>query len=444
MLWGGREHVLAWDAEAGRVRGMTPEEREQIHNQDQSGQQAWGCRGIAVGLMQNLRPTLYTGEPYEKALSVLLPQSDELIPALWAYCSSPAFNSAVRELDQNVIVANGTLVKVPFDLARWQKEADAQFPHGLPKPQTGDPTQWLFGGNPIDCEKALHVAVARLLGYRWPRQTGSSFVDCPAVARDQLEDLADADGIVCLSPINREQPGAARLRSVLAAALGRFDERALIVSANSKKMSLEEWLRDDFFEQHCDLFHQRPFVWHVWDGRKDGFHALLNYHRLDHANLKKLAYSYLGDWLRQQEEEVRAEGSGAEERLGAARALQGELAKILEGEPPYDIFVRWKPLVEQTIGWNPDLNDGVRLNIRPFMLAKDLGKKGAGILRTKPGIKWDKDRGKEPERDKDAFPWFWCQEDPGTDPAGGKAFVGNRWNSTHLTLETKSAARANR
>ena len=29
------------------------------------------------------------------------------------------------------------------------------------------------------------------------------------------------------------------------------------------------------------MFHQRPFVWHIWDGRKrDGFHALVNYHKL--------------------------------------------------------------------------------------------------------------------------------------------------------------------
>ena len=35
-----------------------------------------------------------------------------------------------------------------------------------------------------------------------------------------------------------------------------------------------------FFAHHCELFHQRPFIWHIWDGRRDGFHALVNYHRL--------------------------------------------------------------------------------------------------------------------------------------------------------------------
>ena len=69
---------------------------------------------------------------------------------------------------------------------------------------------------------------------------------------------------------------------------------------------------------------------------------------------------------------------------------------ILTGEPPYDIFVRWKPLREQAIGWHPDLNDGVRMNIRPFI--------EADILRKTPNIKWTKDRGTEPEREEGRVP----------------------------------------
>ena len=63
--------------------------------------------------------------------------------------------------------------------------------------------------------------------------------------------------------------------------------------------------------------------------------------------------------------------------------------EIAAGEPPYDIYVRWKSLREQPIGWNPDLNDGVRLNIRPFVTA--------GVLRSKVNVKWEKDRGKNPD-----------------------------------------------
>jgi len=47
-------------------------------------------------------------------------------------------------------------------------------------------------------------------------------------------------------------------------------------------------------------------------------------------------------------------------RLSAKKVLG---TKPGEGEAPYDILVRWKPLEQQPIGWYPDLNDGVRLNI---------------------------------------------------------------------------------
>jgi len=409
-------------------------------------QSAWSLRGVAVKQMRYLSACLYNGGPFDTNTAVIVPKNPEHLLPIWCFCSSPRFSEAIREVDKKVNVTNATLVKVAFDLKEWQQVAAEQYPNGLPKPHSDDPTQWLFNGHPKGSEQPLQIAAARLLGYRWPRQTGSEFPDCPALGPDGLEDLADADGIVCLPPINKEQPAATRLRDLIAAALDAdwspSRERDLLAATGAKQTNLEDWLRDTFFEQHLKLFKNRPFIWHIWDGRKDGFHALVNYHRLDHANLQKLTYSYLGDWLRQQEADAKADKPGAAERLGAARALEAELAKILEGEPPYDIFVRWKPLKEQPIGWHPDLSDGVRLNIRPFLLARDLGKKGAGILRAKPNIKWDKDRGKEPHRDKADYPWFWYDTDPPTDCPGGPDFTGNRWNNVHLTLARKRAARS--
>jgi hypothetical protein len=113
---------------------------------------------------------------------------------------------------------------------------------------------------------------------------------------------------------------------------------------------------------------------------------------------------------------------GAETRLAAAQDLKRRLELILEGEPPYDIFVRWKSLAEQPIGWNPDLNDGVRLNIRPFMQAEVLRHNKPPKL----NIKWDKDRGKDVE----SAPWF-------------KVFGGDRINDHHLTLAEKKAVQKN-
>jgi hypothetical protein len=216
---------------------------------------------------------------------------------------------------------------------------------------------------------------------------------------------------------------------------------------------LEDWLRERFFERHCDLFHQRPFIWHIWDGLNQGFGALVNYHKLAAPNgegrrtLEKLIYSYLGDWIDRQRADQKAGVEGADGRVAAAEHLKRELEKVLEGEPPYDLFVRWKPLHEQPVGWDPDINDGVRINIRPFMMAKTLsanGKKqakGACILRVPPKIKWDKDRGKEPTREKADYPWFWGWDEQTEDFPGGSEFDGNRWNDLHYSRATKLDAR---
>ena len=312
----------------------------------------------------------------------------------------------------------------------------------------------------------LQVAVGRLLGYQWPPELDTEMrlakEACEWVVRnDVLNELADNDGIVCL-PATRGEPSAAdRLRELLSAAFGSdwsaAKERELLAiasAANKPAGSLDVWLRDRFFEEHCKLFHHRPFVWHIWDGNKEGFHCLVNAHRLTGADgegrrtLEALTYSYLGDWIDRQKADQQEGKEGADARLAAAQDLQGQLEKILEGESPYDIFVRWKPLQEQAIGWEPDINDGVRLNIRPFMNAELLkgGRKGAGILRWKPNIKWGKDRGKEPQslRPKRDFPWFWGCEEDATDFAGGNEFDGNRRNDLHYTNALKRAARSER
>ena len=229
----------------------------------------------------------------------------------------------------------------------------------------------------------------------------------------------DEDGIVCIPSVRGEPTAAERLLQLLAAAFGDAWNDGVLARllAEADSPSFEDWLRNRFFEQHCKLFHHRPFVWHIWDGRKrDGFHALVNYHKLAEDGgkgrrlLESLTYSYLGDWISRQQDGMKRGEGGAEDRLAAALELQKRLVAILNGERPCDVFIRWKAIAEQPIDWKPDINDGVRLNIRPFMSRDILGGKiGAGILRSKPNIHWRKDRGKEAEAlgHQKQFPWFW-------------------------------------
>jgi hypothetical protein len=415
------------------------------------GQKAWGRPGVAVDRMGNLSPCFFTGNYFDINIAVLLPYDNENILPIMVFCESGDFTKLVRVLDKKAGVTNATLGKVHFNLDHWSEVAKEKYPNGMPKPYTDDPTQWIFHGHPCgsviwNVEKkwtthgplrtddtVLHVAIARLLGYRWPAEldTGMELGDeqrgwvkrCAALAS-----YADEDGIVCIPPVRGEASASDRLLNLLAAAYGDAWSNdtlaALLKSADHAGKTLETWLREKFFTQHCKLFQHRPFIWHIWDGLRDGFAALVNYHKLDYKNLETLTYTYLGDWITRQKQDLSNNVDGAAEKLAAAEALKRSLELILKGEKPYDIFVRWKAIDKQPIGWNPDLNDGVRLNIRPFMTAPDVAKKGAGILRDKPNIKWDKDRGKDVE----SAPWY-------------PVFKGDRINDHHLNLAEKRAAR---
>ena len=393
------------------------------------GKFAHGKKGFLIGKMRELPLAYYSGELFDNNVHVIIAKRNELLCAIWCYFEFGEISKEVRKIDQKLDVTASAVMKVPFDAEHWQRIAAERYPSGLPKPYSEDPTQWIFHGHPAKSDAPLQVAVARLLGYRWPAELDPE-MELSEEARawirrcDELLALADEDGIVCIPSVRGEAAAVDSLLNLLAASYGeawstdRLNE--LLKQADHAGRSLESWLRDRFFAQHCRLFHHRPFIWHIWDGLYDGFAALVNYHKLDAKLLESLIYTYLGDWISRQKDDIRNGVDGAEERLAAAEGLKKRLELILEGEAPYDIFVRWKPLEEQPIGWNPDLNDGVRLNIRPFMSVPDVRKKGAGVLREKPNIKWNKDRG----RDVESAPWY-------------HLFNGDRINDYHLRLEEK-------
>ena len=449
------------------------------------GQNTWRRDGVVVSQTGRLVPTRYTGEYFPNIVPVVVPHNYDNLSAVYCFCVSGELEDALRSFNPKLSVDNGYFGKVEFDPDRWRQVAAEKYPNGLPEPYTDDPTQWIFHGHPCgsvvwdeETKRTAHgpprtdaavlqVAVARLVGHRWPTERDPE-MRLAAEMRTwverccALDEFADPDGIVCLPAVAGEPAAADRLRRLLAAAYGAdwsaTTERRLLAAAAGDAHtadSLEAWLRDRFFAEHCRRFHHRPFVWHVWDGRRDGFGALVHYHRLaapdgaGRRTLEALAYSYVGDWIARQEADQRDGKEGADGRLAAALDLRQQLERILEGEPPCDLFVRWKPLAAQPVGWTPDLNDGVRVNLRPFLSA-DLargGRAGAGVLRWKPNVAWGKDRGKEPAslRPREEFPWFWSCPGGGTlderiDFRGGEEFDGNRWNNLHYTNAVKRTA----
>lgn len=399
------------------------------------GAECWGKKGVSVQLMRDLTASLYSGAKYDQMIAVIRPKNNEHLLAIWCFCSSLEFNKAVRRIDHAIKVTNSTLVKVPFDIEHWQAVAAERYPDGVPKLSSNDPTQWIFHGHPQSSIDPLQVAVARLLGYTWPGEVDKA-LELSGAARDwisrcsALHSHVDDDGIVCLSPVRGEKAAHERLLALLIDSWETVDPGSwkasvldkLLANADCAGKGLDVWLREKFFEQHAKRFQHRPFIWHVWDGLKDGFGALINYHLLDAKNLERLIHTYLGDWIRIQEAGAASGLDGAQIRLAAARQLKTKLEAILEGDAPLDVFVRWKPLDQQSVGWNPDLNDGVRMNIRPFMMAEVLRHN----KKPKLNISWDKDRGK----DVVSAPWF-------------HKFDGERINDHHLTLAEKIAETGN-
>lgn len=367
-LWGGRKHVILWEDGQGALA--------KFPGAYIRGRSAWGKDGILVSRMGRLPATLYRGEFFDDNAAVVVPHQGVRVDVIWHFINSHEFLNEIRAIDPSIKVTNGTLVKVPFDHVRWKEVAGEK--EVLPEPHSNDPTQWLYKGDVGGSSQPLQVAVARLLGFRWPEQEP-----------DELDQFADADGVAALQSLPGEPDLATRLRELLAAGYGdqwsSTLERSLVTESGGKNGRLEDWLRDTFFVQHVKVFDNRPFLWHIWDGRKDGFSAIVNYHRLDHRTLEKLTFTSLGAWIERQKHEAAAGRAGADARLAAAEDLQERLKLILDGAPPYDVYVRWKEMHEQPIGWHPDLDDGVRLNIRPFFTA--------GVLRSKVNVHWKKDRG---------------------------------------------------
>lgn len=418
--FGGRTNVVFWEGGSGALCS-SPQARIQ-------GLAALGKTGVAISQMRHLPVTFYLGELFDNNCSAVVPKDPENTLAIWCFCQSDEYRREIRKVNPKVSVTNATLTKVPFDLAKWKKEAQAKYPNNAPDPYSDDALQWIFHGHPANAKhgQQLHVALARISGYRWPAETNPDMRlsdEAYAWISRALElPPGDQDGLVGIPPVAGEKSMADRLRFHLAAAFGTdwsdALERRLVAEADElldKKVardgSLEAWLRDRAFRQHCTLFDQRPFLWHISDGLKDGFSVFVHYHRFDQANLRKLTYTLLGDWL------ARAKAENNALRYEKGRELQQMLEKVLEGEKPYDIFVRWKSLAQQPLGWDPDLDDGVRQNIRPFIKAGVLTHDLSKILK-------DKDRG----NDVASAPWY-------------SVFNGERRNDHHTTLAEKRAAR---
>ena len=206
---------------------------------------------------------------------------------------------------------------------------------------------------------------------------------------------ADGDGILPFAPAVGEARLVDRLRQELATLFPGRDETQLEVeivnelkrSAKGyrKCASLDEWLSNVFFEYHISLYKNRPIFWHIASTQGTSpfaFGALVHYHRFDKNRMAKLRASSVRDTL----DELRRE-AGLADKAGRAedrvelqakveevQALDRKLQQIQEGhhEGPEGgaqdlrILTPWKEPANRPQGWDPDIDDGVKVNIAPL------------------------------------------------------------------------------
>lgn len=235
-------------------------------------------------------------------------------------------------------------------------------------------------------EDWVSVALLLMLGYRWPEQDRYEAEHGPALNPDLIE----TDGIVPLEPFDDRPAAAQRLRTLLERRFGQagaaqsLDEFSTWVGRD-----LGEWVERRFFPRHIQQFKQRPIAWHL-TSPEGTFQALLLYHRLSRETLHRLRDVHAGALINR----LRAELQRAEERnvSAAAQELRFKIEDVEEfrlrltaieqgRDLHHRIRCRWKGEEEEGRPgpYAPDIDDGVKVNIRPFqdtgLLASEVIKK---------------------------------------------------------------------
>ena len=209
---------------------------------------------------------------------------------------------------------------------------------------------------------------------------------------------ADEDGIIPFSSAAGESSLLDRVHRELQALFPKQDiGRIEVEIANELKKNVKgyrrtsgigEWLDNAFFEYHCSLYKKRPILWHIASTQGTArfvFGALCQYHKFDRNRMAKLRARYLKDAIEEfGREAALADKAGRTDdrlewraRLEETQELDRRLQLVQEGrhdgpeegEQDYRILTPWKSKEERPGGWDPDLDDGVKVNIEPLQKA---------------------------------------------------------------------------
>ncbi|MGA2451623.1 MAG: N-6 DNA methylase, partial [Polyangiaceae bacterium] len=275
----------------------------------------------------------------------------------------------------------------------------------------------------------------------------------------------DSDGVIPLTEGAGEATLICRLRERLAEEFGGGHVAA--VEREFEEIigkPLGTWLASDFFKRHASRFRKRPIVWQL-TSRPAGaesprgrgavrpaipFACLIYYHRLDGDTVPKLRSQYIGplrtrlqtefvglENLKQRTPDQDARRVEVDADIEALRAFDARLEEVIvsgfDSDDLEAILVE-EPLNQWTSRdgravapasrdafrfqerrYEPDLNDGVRVNIAPLQRA---GLLAADVLATKDVEKAIADRAEWRSDER-----RWCREGKLTQPGWWPARV---------------------
>jgi hypothetical protein len=235
-------------------------------------------------------------------------------------------------------------------------------------------------------EDHVSVAILHMLGYRWPENDAFDSEVDPAVGKTH----SDLHGVLPLVPCG-DQPVAGRLIREHLERL--FDTNGGRDSAEEFRAiigrDIDDWLEREFFERHLQQFSQRPIAWHL-SSPHGTFQALVLYQSLSRDTMRRLRDVCAGGLLNRlrgemERAQARNDAKPAEElrvAMDDVEEFRDRLMAIEEGRGLTSrIRCPWKH--EESHGrpgtYAPDLDDGVKVNIRPFqemgLLAREVIRK---------------------------------------------------------------------
>lgn len=205
---------------------------------------------------------------------------------------------------------------------------------------------------------------------------------------------ADGDGVVPLLSLAGEISLADRVHVELAKLFPAQDVNEVeieIVNELKRKVkgydrveSIREWIENVYFAYHASLYKSRPVFWHIASKQGKGsaaFSALIQYHKFNKDRMARLRGGYLREALTvfRRESALAGQEGRADDRLEwqakveEAEELDRRLQLVQEGfhngSVDYRILTPWKTETPRPKGWDPDFNDGVKVNIAPLQRA---------------------------------------------------------------------------